>query len=272
MKFISDIKKFLGIIIQKKGTIYELAKRDFQAQNKGTYMGIVWGYIQPLVYTFSIVLVFSIGLRGTNSGKGVPFAVFLITGMIGWQFFQVALLSLTRVVKSHSFLVNKGDFSLGILHIARILSAIGPHLILLVFTIIICWLYGYPPNLYNFQLMYYAVAMSFLLLGLGWITSSTSIFIQDVSNITSIIVQFGFWFTPIIWNINRVPAKYQWIVRLNPMCYIVDGYRESLIPNFNRLFWTKPLQTFYFWFFTIFVLLIGTIVFRRLKPHFGEVI
>jgi ABC-type polysaccharide/polyol phosphate export permease len=260
------------LIFRKKRAIYELAKREFQAQNKNSYLGIIWGYIQPLVYIFSIVLVFSIGLRGSRGGTGVPFAVFFISGMICWQFFSGTFLSLTKVVKSHTFLVKKGDFSLSILHIAKILSTLIPHLAILAVTIIICWFYGYPPTLYNFQLLYYLAAMFFLLLGLGWITSSTSIFIQDVSNITSVLVQFGFWFTPIIWNINKIPEKYRWIVRLNPMCYIVDGYRESLIKDLNRAFWSKPYPTMYFWFFTILVLLIGVIVFRRLKPHFGEVI
>jgi ABC-type polysaccharide/polyol phosphate export permease len=126
------------------------------------------------------------------------------------------------------------------------------------------------PGVYTLQLIYYLAAMFFLLLGLGWITSSTSIFVQDVSNIVMIITQFGFWLTPIIWNITRIPEKYRWIIKLNPMCYIVNGYRDSLI--YKIPFWSKPYETIYFWFFTLMVLLIGVVVFRRLKPHFGEVI
>jgi ABC-type polysaccharide/polyol phosphate export permease len=269
MKFIIDIKKFIEIIFQKKGAIYELAKRDFQAQNKNTYLGIIWGYIQPLTYILLLVLVFSIGLR-VNPGGKVPFVAYLISGMIGWQYFTGTFNSLTGVVKTHSFLVKKGDFSLSILHIARILSSLVPHIILLLFTIIVCWFYGLMPGIYTLQLIYYLAAMFFLLLGLGWITSSTSIFVQDVANVVSIITQFGFWFTPIIWNINRVPVKYQWIVKLNPMCYIINGYRDSLI--YKLPFWSKPYETLYFWIFTAVVLLVGVVVFRRLKPHFGEVI
>ena len=270
MKFFLDIKNFLGIIFQKKSAIYELAKRDFQAQNKNTYLGIIWGYIQPLTYTILLVLVFSIGLRTNPAGKGVPFVVYLITGMIAWQFFSVTLISLTQVVKLHSFLVKKGDFSLGILHIAKILSAIIPHLVLLAVAVIVCWFYDFLPGIYTLQLLYYLAALFFLLLGLGWITSSTSIFVQDVTNVVTILIQFGFWFTPIIWNIRLLPLKYHWIVKLNPMCYIINGYRDSLI--YKVPFWSKPYETLYFWFFTAIVLLIGVVVFRKLKPHFGEVI
>jgi len=269
LKFFLDIRKFIWIIIQKRSAIYELAKRDFQAQNKNTYLGIIWGYIQPLTYILLLVFVFSIGLR-TNPGGDVPFVVYLISGMIGWQFFSGTFNSLTGVVKAHSFLVKKGDFSLGILHVAKFLSSVIPHLVLLLVTIILCWIYGILPGFYTLQLIYYLAAMFFLLLGLGWISSSTSIFVQDVANVVSIIAQFGFWFTPIIWNINRIPQKYQWIIKLNPMCYIVNGYRDSLI--YKVPFWEKPFDAMYFWCFTFLVLLVGVAVFRKLKPHFGEVI
>jgi ABC-type polysaccharide/polyol phosphate export permease len=270
MKFFLDIKKFIVNIIRKRSAIYELAKRDFQTQNKNTYLGIIWGYIQPLTYIALLVVVFSIGLRTNPGGKGIPFVVYLISGMISWQFFSGTFSSLTQVVKTHSFLIRKGDFSLSILHIAMILSALVPHLALLIAAIIVCWFHGFSPDVYTLQLIYYQAAMFFLLLGLGWISSSTSIFIQDVSNVVAIFCQFGFWFTPIIWNIERIPAKYQWIVKLNPMCYIVNGYRDSLI--YKIPFWSKPNETLYFWFFTTVVVLIGVVVFRRLKPHFGEVI
>lgn len=257
------------IIFRKRNTIYELAKREFQSQNKSTYLGIVWGYIHPLTYILLLVLVFNIGLR-SNPGKDIPFVVYLITGMISWQFFSKSFSSITEVVKTHSFLIKKGDFSLGILHIAKIFSDLIPHLILLAVTIIVCWAYGIRPGIYNLQLLYYLAAMFLLLLGLGWITSSTSLFIQDVSNMVTIVSQFGFWVTPILWNITRIPEKYRWLIKLNPMCYIVTGYRDSLI--YKIPFWSKPHETLYFWFFTLVVLLLGIVIFRKLKPHFGEVI
>ncbi len=269
MKFFLDIKRFFVLIFRQKSAVYELAKRDFQAQNKDTYLGIIWGYIQPLTYILLLVLVFTIGLR-TNPGGKVPFVVYLITGMIPWQFFVGTLTPLTQVVKAHSFLVKKGDFSLSILHVAKLLSSLVPHLVLLLVTIIFCWFHGLPPGFYTLQLIYYLTMMFIFLLGLGWISSSTSLFVPDVANVITIITQFGFWLTPIIWNIERVPPKYQWIVKLNPMCYIVNGYRDSLIHG--KPWWTKPQETLYFWVVTVIILLAGVVIFRRLKPHFGEVI
>jgi ABC-type polysaccharide/polyol phosphate export permease len=257
------------MIYDKRGAIYELAKRDFEAQYKNTYLGIVWGFIHPLSYILVLLLVFTIGLR-SNPGNDVPFVIYLISGMIPWQFFSNTLISLSKVVHAHSYLVKKGDLSLGILHVAKILSNLVTLLVLIVVCVILCYFYGYTLGFHFFQVFYYLTAMCLLLLGLGWITSSTCIFVEDISNVVNILIQFGFWFTPIIWNLSRIPGKYRWIARLNPACYIITGFRDSLI--YKTPFWAKPLESIYFWTVTIILLLAGAVIFRRLKPHFGEVI
>ena len=113
-------------------------------------------------------------------------------------------------------------------------------------------------------------AMSVLLLGFAWLTSSTNLFVKDISKLVSLIVQLGFWLTPVIWNISVVPEKFQWIIKMNPIYYIVRGYRESLIENIP--FWAHPFDTLYFWLATMFFLLAGIKVFNKLEPHFGDVI
>jgi ABC-type polysaccharide/polyol phosphate export permease len=230
---------------------------------------VFWNYVQPLTYALVLTIVFSVGLR-SNPGQKVPYLPFLVSGMIAWHFFSAALGNLSGIIKAHSFLVRKGNFNLAILPLGKLLSIMMPHLAVVVATIGICWMKGFAPSLYTFQVIYYLVAMLCLLMGLGWITSATSLFIEDIHNLVGVIIQFGFWMTPIIWNINMVPAPYRWIVRINPACYWVNGYRDSLI--FRIPFWEKPWEMAYYWLLTLGILLLGAIVFRRLKPHFGEVL
>lgn len=269
MGLVTDIRRFSNTLWEKRGAIYEVAKRDLEAQFKNTYLGMIWAFLQPMVFVITLWVVFTVGLR-SNPGGEVPFVVYLISGMIAWQYFSTTFPSLTGVVQAHSFLVKKGDFNLALLHVAKLLAGLLPHFVLILVVIGVCWLHGLPPTLYCLQILYYLAGMVVLLLGLGWITSSTNVFIQDVGNIVGIIVQFGFWLTPIVWNVKIVDPKYQWIVHLNPAAYIVDGYRDSMI--YHRAFWSKPYETAYFLLFTLIVLWIGSVVFRRLKPHFGEVI
>lgn len=249
--------------------ILELARRDFITSHSGTILGIFWNYAQPLVYVIVLTLVFTLGLR-QNPGGEIPFLVFLIAGMIAWLFFSQTWGRLTNIINAHAFLVRKGDFPLAILPLAKILSALIPHLVLIAVTVVITWCHGVAPTLYTLQIFYYLAGLLCLLLGLGWLTSAAFLFIKDVSNLVTIFVQFGFWVTPIFWNINMVPSEFAWLFKLNPAYYIVSGYRDSLIYGIG--FWERPVDALYFWTVTLLLLIVGATVFRRLRPHFGEVI
>lgn len=267
------IRSFIAFAIdiyRMRSTILNLARRDFQQQYKNSLLGVVWVFLQPLLFISVLYAVFTLGLRGAGREGDMPFSLYLIAGIISWQFFSGLLNSVTGVVKSYAFLVKKVDFRLSVLPIVKVLSALIPQIFLISVAIGLAWFQGYAPGLHTIQLIYYLFAMSALLIGLGWITSSTSIFVNDVSKFINVVVQFGFWLTPIIWNLSLVPEQYQWIIRLNPMVYIVDGYRDALV--LGQWFWENPGQTFYFWGVTVFMLLAGITVYRKLRPHFAEVV
>jgi len=128
---------------------------------------------------------------------------------------------------------------------------------------------GFLPTLHILQLVYYFGCMLILLAGLGWLTSSTSIFVKDVGNIVGVLVQFGFWLTPIFWRIEMMPEKIQTLLKLNPAYYLVTGYRDAVFSQ--RWFWERPYETLLFWVTTSIVAVLGVVVFKRLKPHFAEV-
>lgn len=264
-----SISAFITDIFKLRRIIYELAKRDFQQQYQGSYLGLVWMFLQPLIFFSVLYMVFTLGFRSGTTTE-MPFELYLISGMISWMFFSETFSASTNVIRSYAFLVKKVDFRLSLLPIVKMLSALAPHLFLLLVAIALCWYRGYAPSFYTLQIVYYLAAMMSLLLGLGWLTASTSLFVKDVTNVVAIIVQFGFWLTPIIWNIDRIPEQYQWLVRLNPFYYIVTGYRDSLISRVPL--WDRPEQVLYFWAVTCTFLVLGMMVFRKLRPHFAEVI
>jgi lipopolysaccharide transport system permease protein len=261
---------FLRGIWDNKSVLYELAKRDYQQQYMGSYLGFIWVYLRPLLFIGVLYLVFTFGLRSGAVGGGVSFAVYLICGMIAWLFFAENFSAASDVIAQYSFLLKKVDFRLSILPIVKLLSASVPHLFFIVIAVAVAWLNGIAPSWYLLQIPYYFFAMFMLLLGLGWLTSSSKIFIKDVSNIVAILVQFGFWLTPVFWELSAIPERYQWIVKLNPAVYIVEGYRDAIIHKIG--FWEKPLDALYFWCVAFFIMWIGISVFKRLRPHFAEVV
>lgn len=268
--FLKQAKEFLVDIYSKRSLLFELAKRDFQAKYMGSYLGFIWVYLQPLLFISVLYFIFSFGFKASDNTDGTPFVVYLITGMIAWFYIAENFGAMTSVISHHSFLLKKVDFRLNLLPIVKLMSSLIPHLFFILITLIVAIINEVYPSLYVLQLLYYYFSMIALLLGLGWLTSSTNIFIPDVSKFVSLLVTFGFWLTPVFWNINKIPQEYHWIVMLNPAAYIVQGYRDSII---NHIwFWQRPYETLYFWAVTLAILLIGIIVFKRLRPHFAEVV
>ena len=120
------------------------------------------------------------------------------------------------------------------------------------------------------QIVYYLFCTVFLVLGLSWLTSSVVVFFRDLGQIIAMIVQFGFWLTPIFWSMKILPEKYHSIIQYNPVYYIVEGYRDSLI--YNTWFWEKTGLTLQFWVIALFFFFAGAVVFRKLRPHFADVL
>jgi lipopolysaccharide transport system permease protein len=270
MFIIKSIYNFLSDIINSRYLIYEMTKNDFKKTYTGSWLGILWTFIQPLALTMIFLLIFGMGFRGGAPIGDVPFVVWFLSAMFPWQFFSGALGENTRVINNYSYLVKKVNFRVSIVTIVKILSNSIVHIIFMMILVIVMFIYDIPADYYWLQIVYYFIAMFVLLLGLSWLFSSMNVFASDVSNVISIILRLGFFFTPIFWKIDNVAETYRFIFKLNPMYYIVQGYRDSFINHVP--FWYHGFETIYFWIFTLISLFIGILVFHRLRPHFGDVV
>jgi len=265
-----EFKKFIMHLKENNKLIFTLIINDFKKQYLGSYLGLFWAFAQPLTYIIVIWFVFTFGFRHGDNPDGTPFFLWLITGMIPWFFFADGFNSGTNAIISNAFLVKKVAFRVSVLPIIQIGSAFLIHMALVLFLLVAFMLYGYAPSLYWLQIIYYLLATIFLLLGLSWLTSSIRVFVKDVSNLILVIIQVGFWATPIFWQVDKIPQKYHFILNLNPMSYIIQGYRDTFI---NHVwFWERQIDSFYFACISLAVFVLGATVFRRLRPHFGDVL
>ena len=207
-----------------------------------------------------------------RSGITAPFVLWLIAGLVQWFFFQEVLSGGTNALMEYSYLVKKVVFQIDILPIIKLISALFVHLFFIAFTIILYACYVYYPDLYTLQMLYYTFAMMILLLGLIYATSAIVVFFKDLGQIINIILQIGVWMTPIMWNFDGMELNpiLITILKLNPIYYIVAGYRDSLINKAG--FWDQPGMTIYYWILTIVLFIIGTKIFKKLKPHFADVL
>jgi lipopolysaccharide transport system permease protein/teichoic acid transport system permease protein len=247
--------------------IFSMAKRDIASRYVGSLLGFIWAFIHPAIMIFVFWVVFSVGFK-SRPIQNVPFVVWLTAGMAPWFIFADIITGSAGVIVSNAHLIKKTLFPSQILPLVRVVSSILTHGVFLAVLLVLILFQGMPVSLYYFQFVYYLIALCVLALGFSLILSAMNVFIRDVNQVTAVLVQIGFWATPIFWDIKIMPEKVRFFLKLNPMFYIIQGYRDSFIEN--RPFWDHPLLTLYFWSFSLFFLGVGVFVFRKLKPHFAD--
>jgi len=260
---------FLKDVIKSRKVILELTKKDFTSRYLGSYLGILWAFISPAITILIFWFVFQVGFKTAAVGD-FPYILWLMAGMIPWFFFGDSVSSAANSITDNGFLVKKVVFRVSVLPIVKIASALIIHLFFVAVLVSMFMIYGHTPDLYTLQVIYYLFASIVLLLGLSWITSSLIIFLKDLGQIVAMLLQFGFWMTPIFWTLKNVPAKYHTLLKINPAYYIVEGYRDSFI---NKIwFWEHYRLTAYFWLATAVIFVFGAVLFRKLRPHFADVL
>ncbi len=259
---------FKNIWLDRK-IIWELAKNDCKARFASSALGVVWAFMQPLLNVLVLWFVFQVGFR-TVPVEGIPFIVWYIPAFLSWNFFQEAVSQSTNSLVEYSYLLKKVNFNTSIIPLIKIVSASIIHVFFIVFIIIINLLYKRPLTINFVQMLYYFICAFALSASLGWLLSALTIFIKDVANVVAVILQIGFWATPLFWDPTSMVPQVQFFLKFNPMYYVCMGYRESVIGNVH--FWEHPWQTAGFWGLVIVVFFLGTYTFRKLKSQFVDVL
>lgn len=256
--------------------IFKLAKNDFKTRYAGSYLGIVWAFVQPIITIIVYWFVFEYGLSAgaqlSRNGIEIPFVLWLSAGLVPWFFFSEALSSATNALIEYNYLVKKVVFKIEVLPVVKVLSSSFVHVFFVLFVLILYSCYGYFPDVYTVQVFYYSFCMFMMVLAISYTTCAVVVFFRDLSHIIGIFLQVGVWATPIMWNFSIIHNPVlEFIFKLNPMFYIVQGYREALIEK--TWFGQSALgQTAYFWILTIVLFAFGKMMFNRLKPHFADVL
>ena len=257
-------------IFRARGMFLAIVKNDFQARFAGSYLGLFWAYVQPVITLCLYWFVFQFGLRSGNVSNH-PFILYLMAGLIPWFYFSESWGGASGSLVEYSYLVKKVVFNVNFLPVIKVCSAMFVHLVFVCIVTALSWIYGYGIHPWLLQLFYYMICNMILVLGLSYITAACTVFFRDMTQIVNIILTMGIWMTPILWNAEAtMSGKLLMLFRLNPMYYIVDGFRDSLLDKV--WFWEKPLWSIYFWCVALCVYLIGVKMFNRLKVHFSDVL
>ena len=249
--------------------IMSLAKSDFKGRFSGSYLGVIWGVIQPLSTILLFWFVFQVGFR-SGTITGYPFILWLAAGMIPWNYFYDSWFGGTNTFTNYGYIVKKVVFKIEYLPLVRALSSLILNVIFNIILIIIYTLYGHFMGVHIVDMVYFSFCIFMLSLGLSYITATLNVFIKDVSQFMGIALQILMWMTPMMWQYTMIPEGMSWLYKLNPLHYIINGYRESLIQHY--FFYHQWKQMIYFWVVTIVILYVGRKTLYKLKDHFADVL
>ena len=264
------LSNFLKKIYLQRSLIRNFVIRDLRARYIGSFMGLFWSVIHPIVLLVSYTFVFQIIFKqtpkpedGTNN-----FALFLFCSILPWLFFQDTLQRSSTVLIDNTNLVTKTLFPSEILPLAVALAGLVNHLIGFAILLVIIFCTIGKISVFILLVPVYFLLLMLFTLGMSWLISSLNVFVRDASQVLSVILTFWFWFTPIFYTANRFPAKLLFLVRLNPMAHVVVGYRDCLLrrqmPDMRILAILAAVS------FVMFVA--GGLFFRKTKREFVDVL
>jgi lipopolysaccharide transport system permease protein/teichoic acid transport system permease protein len=229
----------------------------------------MWTFSHPVVLVLVLWVIFHFVFK-VQPKNNVPFLVWLATGMAAWFVFADSVNGASSSVVANSNLVKRTLFPAQVLPVVKVVASMATHFIFLLVVLSLLLYEGMSISGYFLQFIYYLFCEVVLALGVGWAVSAFQVYVRDTQPIVDVTLRMGFWVTPIFWDIDMFPYRIQWVLKLNPMFYVVQGYRESFI--YFCPFWYHPLQTVYFWTVAVSVFCGSIWVFRRLSPHFAEVL
>jgi lipopolysaccharide transport system permease protein len=264
------LTNFLGKLYIHRGLILNFVVRDLKARYVGSFMGLFWSVIHPIVLLVSYTFVFSVifGIRPQPDAGTTSFPLLLFCSILPWLFFQDTLQRSSTIIIDNANLVTKTLFPSEILPLVVLLSSFVNHLI--GFAILLCIIFFVLGKVSVFILLipFYLFLLMLFTLGISWFVSSLNVFVRDISQVLSVILTFWFWFTPIFYATNRFPTKLLFLINFNPLAHIVTGYRDCLLrmrmPDLNILA-VLALTSL-----AVFVL--GGLFFRKTKREFVDVL
>ena len=261
---------FVRNLVNSRTLLIQLVRRDFKQRFVGSAAGWLWGVIHPLVMLVSWVFVFQICLHQTLPPTEVTqsYPLFLFCGFLPWMLFQETVTRSASSMLENSNLITKTVFPSEIVPVSIFLSSLVGHLMVLVLVIAVVGLSVGHFSLWMLSLPLYMLMVGLLAIGVGWIAASLQVYLRDTAQVLSVILTFWFWLTPIFIDEEQIPEQVRFIVRFNPLAFVVRAYRDRLlsyrVPNLH------DFAVIAAYAITAFVL--GGLFFRHLKRGFADVL
>lgn len=243
--------------------IFSLVKRDLKGRYKGSALGFLWTFLNPLLQLAVYTMVFSVIMR-----SGIEdYYLFLFVALIPWIFFSTSLTGGAGCILAQQDMVKKIYFPREVLPISYVTSQFINMLLsfLVIFAVLI--LARYPLHQLAMICLPIVMAVEYgLALGFTMVMSAATVYLRDLEYVLGILSMAWQFLTPVMYSLEQVPDSVRWIFSINPMTHIITAYRDILyygkMPKLETLLSAFLIGTV--------MLVIGWKVFQRLQRHFAE--
>ncbi|MEC0304646.1 ABC transporter permease [Terribacillus saccharophilus] len=250
--------------------IRRISLYEIRSKNSDNYLGVAWELISPLIQIVIYWFVFGVGIR-QGGGRGpvddIPYFPWMLSGILVWFFFQPSIVQGSKSIYSKLRMLSKMRFPMSVIPNIAIFSKLYPHIILVVLAIVFFQFTGFTINQYYVQLPYFMLATIVFLFSVNLITSTLTTMIRDIQQLIQATMRMLLYLAPILWDPSHLNPVLQKIMMLNPLYYLVEGYRASLVGG-NWYIVNHWEYTLYFWAFTLVVFLIGAAMHVKFRRHF----
>lgn len=263
-------KLFLRNLIEKRGLLYQLVRRDFEQRFVGSVIGWIWGLIHPIVLLVSWWFVFQVCMGQTLPATEVTqnYPLFLFAGMLPWLLFSETVQRSASSVLEQASLITKTVFPAEMIPISVFLSTLVSHLMGLALMIGAAAVILNQISIFVILLPVYMLVIGLFAVGLGWIVASVNVFLRDTAQIISVILTFWFWLTPILITEQKFPSWARFVLTVNPLFYAVRSYRTLLLSSRAPALRDLAIAAAY----GCGAFVVGGLFFRQMKRGFADVL
>ena len=237
-------------------------KKEIRGKYKNSFLGVLWSFLNPLLQIAVYAIVFPLILRNTQEN----YVIFQCCGLIPWTFFSTAISRSAFTMIENGNILKKVYFPREILPISVVTSEAVNFMISTIIILAFVIFGGLGITKYVLFYPLILVVQYLLVLAISLIVSSICVYVRDLQHFIGIFLQLLFYATPVVYSAETIPENFAWMLKINPMTYIIDGYRNifynQTMPDIKALLILFVIL--------LFVIVIGYVIFNKLQKGFAE--
>ncbi|WP_268624025.1 ABC transporter permease [Paenibacillus alvei] len=264
------ISRFVSSYRQNHYLVKNMLMRDVKKRYIGSTFGAFWFFFQPIMTVAIYTFVFSFILKaklGPEFG-GMNFSIWLICGLVPWMYFNEVIVRGVNAILDNTSLITKTVVDTRWIIFSYVLSSLFTFFVFLIVIFILLFIYSVPITWNLIVLPYYTLMLGLFSSGLALGLAALNVYVRDVAQIISIILNVWFYFTPIVYPETIIPEQFRFYLELNPVYHFMEGFRVSLLSSGN----INISGMLYVALFSLMSFIVGMKVFNKLKDGFADVL